>query len=103
MHQNVPVSVPTNLIRERYALTLRARLLAVLTVLIPTMAALASGQSMSTFAGLNTVQNHINATAAPDVTIAVGQTQYCEHANSGYQCWSKATNLPVKFFGNTNV
>ena len=66
----------------------------------------AAGQSMSTFAGLNTVQNKINATAAPDATIAVGTLQYCEHANSGYQCWWKSgvnANKPVSFLGNTNV
>lgn len=67
------------------------------------MCALVSGQTMNTFTGLNTVQNRINSSAAPDVTIAVGLTNYCEHANSGYQCWYKATNQPVIFFGNANV
>jgi hypothetical protein len=59
---------------------------------------------MSTFTGLNTVANRLNATAAPDVTIAVGQTEYCEHVNSAYQCWYKSgpnANQPVKFLGNT--
>ena len=83
-------------------MTLRARLLA-LFVCLTAACSLAFGQSMNTFAGLNTAQNKINATAAPDVTIAVGTLQYCEHANSGYQCWSKATNQVVRFLGNTNV
>lgn len=64
------------------------------------------GFGQSVFTGLNTVQNKINASAAPDVTIAVGQLQYCEHANSGYQCWWKSgvnANQPVKFLGNTNA
>jgi len=60
---------------------------------------------MSTFAGLNTVVNRSNPTAAPDVTIAVGTLEYCEHVNSSYQCWYKGgaqANQPVKFLGNTN-
>ena len=63
------------------------------------------GQSMNTFSGLNTVQNKLNASAAPDVNIAVGLTDYCEHVNSAYQCWYKSgtnANQPVRFFGNTN-
>src|SRR5215467_2542597 len=97
------VPPPTILNREYPALTRRAKLVAVLFCLIPISSGLALAQTMSTFTGLNTVQNKINATAAPDVTIAVGTLQYCEHANSGYQCWSKATNQPVRFFGNTNA
>jgi hypothetical protein len=58
---------------------------------------------MSTFPGLNTVQYKINASATPDPTIAVGTLEYCEHVNSGYQCWYKSSNLPVNFFGTTNV
>ena len=60
---------------------------------------------MSTFPGLNTVQNRLNATAAPDVTIAVGTVDYCEHVNNAYQCWYKSgpnANQPVSFFGNTS-
>lgn len=60
---------------------------------------------MSTFSGLNTVQYRLNATAAPDVTIAVGQTDYCEHVNNAYQCWYKSganANQPVNFLGSTN-
>ncbi|HEY1677441.1 MAG TPA: choice-of-anchor D domain-containing protein [Candidatus Sulfotelmatobacter sp.] len=62
-------------------------------------------QTMSTFAGLNTTQSRLNATAAPDVTIAVGLTEYCEHVNSAFQCWYKSgpnANQPVRFQGNTN-
>jgi len=98
-----PAPPPTILNREHPALTRRAKLVAVLLCLIPASGGLSFAQTMSTFAGLNTVQNKINATAAPDVTIAVGTLQYCEHANSGYQCWSKATNQPVRFFGNINA
>ncbi len=65
--------------------------------------ALAQSGTLTTFAGLNTVQNKVKSSAAPDPTIAVGLKQYCEHVNSGYQCWSKTTNSPVKFLGNTNV
>jgi hypothetical protein len=58
---------------------------------------------MNTFAGLNTVQNKLNSSAAPDVTIAVGTIEYCEHVNSGYQCWYKSganANQPVTFLGS---
>ncbi len=54
---------------------------------------------------MNTIQSKLNATAAPDVTIAVGLTEYCEHVNSGYQCWFKSgpnANQPVRFLRNTN-
>jgi len=71
------------------------------------VAAFSFGQtgSMNTFSGLNTVQYRLNATAAPDVTIAVGQTEYCEHVNNAYQCWYKSgvnANQPVNFLGSTN-
>jgi len=103
MHQVLPVPPPTKPKREFFALTLRAKPPLILVGLFVLLCVSAFSQTMSTFTGLNTVQNHINASAAPDVTIAVGQTQYCEHANSGYQCWFKATNQPVRFFGNTNA
>jgi hypothetical protein len=60
--------------------------------------------TMSTFPGINTTQKSLNATAAPDVTIAVGIDEYCEHVNSAYQCWYKSgpnANQPVKFLGST--
>ena len=84
-------------------MTLRAKLVAVFACLVPVLCGYGMGQSISTFAGLNTVADRINSTAAPDVTIAVGTLEYCEHVNSGYQCWYKSTNQPVKFLGNTNV
>lgn len=58
---------------------------------------------MSAFAGLNTVQYRLNGTATPDPTIAVGTLEYCEHINSGYQCWYKSganANQPVTFLGS---
>jgi hypothetical protein len=83
-------------------LILRAKLWTISVCVALTLCTQAFGQTMSTFTGLNTVQNKINASAAPDVTIAVGTLQYCEHANSGYQCWWKSNNQPVKFLGNTD-
>jgi hypothetical protein len=97
------VVVPTTSSKELHLLTLRAKLLAVVVCLIPVLCGYGFGQTLSTFPGLNTVQDRINSTAAPDVTIAVGTLEYCEHVNSGYQCWYKSTNQPVKFLGNTNV
>ncbi|HEX3821255.1 MAG TPA: choice-of-anchor D domain-containing protein [Candidatus Sulfotelmatobacter sp.] len=76
-----------------------------LALLLVAVCAPSFGQTMSTFTGLNTTQSRLNATAAPDVTIAVGLTEYCEHVNSAYQCWYKGgpnANQPVKFQGNTN-
>jgi hypothetical protein len=81
------------------------RLLGMLACLVPLLCSFGLGQNMSTFAGLNTVQNRLNATAAPDVTIAVGTVEYCEHVNNAYQCWFKNgpnANQPVSFFGNTS-
>ena len=78
--------------------------LVVVTCLVPLLCSFGLAQ-MSTFPGLNTVQNRLNATAAPDVTIAVGTVDYCEHVNSAYQCWFKSgpnANQPVSFFGNTS-
>jgi len=60
---------------------------------------------MSTFAGLNTTVKMENPTATPDVTIAVGTLEYCEHVNSAYQCWYKSgvnANQPVNFLGGTS-
>ena len=71
-------------------MTLRAKLVAVFACLVPVLCGYGMGQSISTFAGLNTVADRINSTAAPDVTIAVGTLEYCEHVNSGYQCWYKS-------------
>lgn len=103
MQPSLRVVIPPTSSKELHPLTLRARLVAVVACLVPVLCGYGFGQTLSTFPGLNTVQNRINSTAAPDVTIAVGTLEYCEHVNSGYQCWYKSTNQPVKFLGNTNV
>jgi Abnormal spindle-like microcephaly-assoc'd, ASPM-SPD-2-Hydin len=92
---------------ERSALTSRGNLVAILAFMIPAVCISGSGQTgtMNTFAGLNTVQYRMNASAAPDVTIAVGLTEYCEHVNAAYQCWYKSganANQPVNFLGSTS-
>ena len=69
--------------------SLRANVVAIIACLVCACAP-AFGQSMGTYAGMNTVQYKINATATPDPTIAVGQLEYCEHVNSAYQCWYKS-------------
>jgi len=86
-------------------LTLHAKLVAVLGCMVALLCASGFSQSgtMSTFAGLNTVQYRLNGTATPDPTIAVGTLEYCEHVNSGYQCWYKSgvnANQPVTFLGS---
>ena len=106
MHAYCPAPTPTTSSKELSTLTLRAKLMAVLACLVAVLCSYGFGQSMSTFPGLNTVQSKINSTAAPDPTIAVGTLEYCEHVNSGYQCWYKSgvnANQPVKFLGNANV
>lgn len=87
-------------------LTLRANFAIFCALLVVSLSGYGFGQSgsMSVLPGLNTVQNRINASAAPDVTIAVGLNQYCEHVNSAYQCWYKSgpnANQPVNFLGGT--
>ena len=106
MHTYCPAPTPTTSSKELSTLTLRAKLMAVLACVVAVLCSYGFGQSMSTFPGLNTVQNKINSTATPDPTIAVGTLEYCEHVNSGYQCWYKSgvnANQPVKFLGNSNV
>jgi Abnormal spindle-like microcephaly-assoc'd, ASPM-SPD-2-Hydin len=91
--------------REHSSVNFRSKPLLLMAMLLVAVCASSFGQTMSTFAGLNTTQSKLNATAAPDVTIAVGLTEYCEHVNSAYQCWFKNgpnANQPVKFLGNTN-
>ncbi len=87
-------------------MTLRAKFAAALVLAASGLCSLGFGQAgMSTISGLNTVQYRMNSTAAPDVTIAVGLTEYCEHVNSAYQCWYKNgpnANQPVNFLGNTS-
>jgi Abnormal spindle-like microcephaly-assoc'd, ASPM-SPD-2-Hydin/Protein of unknown function (DUF1573) len=86
-------------------LTRSARFLAVLACLGLALCATDSAQMLNTFTGLSTSVKGMNPTAAPDVTIAVGTIEYCEHVNSAYQCWYKSganANQPVKFLGSTN-
>ncbi len=103
MHTYCRVSLPTTSGKELSPLTLRVKFVAILACMVALSCAYGFGQTLSTYPGLNTVQNRINSTAAPDPTIAVGTLDYCEHVNSGYQCWYKSTNQPVSFLGNTNV
>jgi hypothetical protein len=91
--------------RERFSVSSRMKSLLLLALPIAAFCVPSFAQTMSTFAGLNTTQSRLNATAAPDVTIAVGLTEYCEHVNSAFQCWYKSgpnANQPVRFQGNTN-
>jgi hypothetical protein len=88
----------------------RALVLAASAAILFLLASPASAQpqsgSMAVYAGLNTVQDHISSTATPDPTIAVGTLDYCEHVNSGYQCWYKSganANQPINFLGGTSV
>jgi hypothetical protein len=98
--------MPTLLSKRFKFLTLHAKLVAVLACTVTLLCASGFGQSgtMSTFPGLNTVTNRLNGTATPDPTIAVGTLEYCEHVNSGYQCWYKSganANQPVTFLGSS--
>lgn len=80
----------------------------VVAAMVAVLASVAWAQNgtMATVAGLNTVQfGVIGQTAAPDITIAVGKLQFCEHVNSAYQCWWKnGPNAlqPVHFLGTSN-
>ena len=90
--------------KELYPLSRSAKLVAVLACLVPLLCGAGLAQTMSTFAGLNTTNKGGNQTAAPDVTIAVGTLEYCEHVNSLYQCWYKSgvnANQPVSFSATT--
>jgi hypothetical protein len=92
--------------KEFYLLTRSTRFVSVLASLAFLLCAYGFAQSgtMSTFAGLNTTVKGEGPTAAPDVTIAVGTLEYCEHVNSAYQCWYKSganANQPVKFLGSS--
>jgi Abnormal spindle-like microcephaly-assoc'd, ASPM-SPD-2-Hydin len=87
-------------------LTRSAHTLAILASLLVLLCGSGFAQSgtMSTFAGLNSAVKGSNASAAPDVTIAVGTLEYCEHVNSEYQCWYKSgvnANQPVNFLGSS--
>ena len=87
-------------------MTLQAKFATALVLVASGLCSFGYGQAgMSTVSGLNTVQYRMNSTAAPDVTIAVGLSEYCEHVNSAYQCWYKSgsnANQPVNFLGNTS-
>ncbi len=104
--RGLPSPMSSLRVREHCVLTSHLKQVAVVAVLC-VVCGHASGQTtdMNTFAGLNTVQYRMNATAAPDVNIAVGLSQYCEHVNSAYQCWYKSglnANQPVNFLGSTS-
>jgi hypothetical protein len=91
--------------KESNPLTRLAKLVAVLACLVTLLCSAGLAQTMSTFAGLNTTNKGGNQTAAPDVTIAVGTLEYCEHVNSLYQCWYKSganANQPVFFLGSNS-
>src|SRR5579872_233397 len=76
--------------REHFTLTSRAKLTVIFACLFVALHSVAQTGNMNTFSGLNTAQYRLNATASPDITIAVGQTEYCEHVNNAYQCWYKS-------------
>ena len=85
---------------------MRAKFLHIAFLVAATSLGLSQSGSMTTISGLNTVQfGNIGQTATPDPTIAVGTLEFCEHANSSYQCWYKNgpnAYQPVNFFGNTS-
>src|SRR5271168_5378884 len=84
---------------------MRSKFLHIAFLLAATSLGLSQSGSMTTVAGINTVQyGKIGQTATPDPTIAVGTLEFCEHVNSAYQCWYKnGPNAfqPVNFMGNT--
>jgi hypothetical protein len=97
--------MPTLSSKRFKLLTLYTKLVAALACVVAMLCASGFSQTgtMSTFAGLNTVAYRLNGTATPDPTIAVGTLEYCEHVNSGYQCWYKSganANQPVTFLGS---
>jgi len=70
-----------------------------------TSAAFGQNGTMTVITGLNTVEEHLGSSAAPDPTIAVGTLDFCEHVNSAYQCWYKSganAFQPINFMGNTS-
>ncbi len=85
---------------------MRAKFLHIAFLGAATSLGLSQSGSLTTVAGLNTVQyGNIGQTATPDPTIAVGTLEFCEHTNSSYQCWYKnGPNAlqPVNFFGGTS-
>jgi hypothetical protein len=105
MRHATPLFTHANFKTEFYRSTPSAKSLAVLafSVLFLGVSGFAQSGTMSTFAGLSSTVKGSNASAAPDVTIAVGTLDYCEHVNSEYQCWYKGganANQPVNFLGS---
>ena len=103
----MPLLTHTNFNKKFHPLTRSAKSLALLVCAVLALSAFGFAQSgtMSTYAGLNSTIKGSNASAAPDVTIAVGTLEYCEHVNSEYQCWYKGganANQPVNFLGSTS-
>jgi hypothetical protein len=97
--------LPRTTFKKEFLPLTRSAKLAALFCLVLLLCASGFGQTMSTFAGLNTTIKGENPTAAPDVTIAVGTLDYCEHVNSEYQCWYKSgtkANQAVSFLGSAN-
>jgi len=84
---------------------MRLRFLLAISVLMFTSAAFGQNGTMTVITGLNTVEEHLGSSAAPDPTIAVGTLDFCEHVNSAYQCWYKSganAFQPINFMGNTS-
>ncbi|MGD0267837.1 MAG: choice-of-anchor D domain-containing protein [Candidatus Sulfotelmatobacter sp.] len=107
MSHTMPLLTHTNFNKKFHPLTRSAKSLALLVCAVLALSAFGFAQSgtMSTYAGLNSTIKGSNASAAPDVTIAVGTLEYCEHVNSEYQCWYKGganANQPVNFLGSTS-
>jgi len=107
MLHTIPFVTHANLNQEFYSLTRSRKLLAALvcTLLLLSASGFAQSGTMNTYAGLSSTIKGSNASATPDVTIAVGTLEYCEHVNSEYQCWYKSganANQPVNFLGSTS-
>ena len=84
---------------------MRLRFLLAISVLMLTSVGFGQNGTMTVITGLNTVQEHLGSSAAPDPTIAVGTLDFCEHVNSAYQCWYKSgpnAFQPINFMGNTS-
>ena len=74
----------------------------VLLAVVPLLLANMGFAQLTTVVGIKSNQPGVRATAAPDPTVAVGKTEFCEHVNNAYQCWNKSTLQPVFFLGSTN-
>ena len=82
------------------------KFLCIVFLVAATSLGFAQSGSVTLVPGLNTVNNgNIGQTATPDPTIAVGTVEFCQHANSSYQCWYKNgpnAGQPVTFLGSAN-